>query len=1137
MSFNDLEVGQQVSGIIPNEDVTIVSLTLHGEDAMHLVYRRESGDLAEVVLYRDRNHVEIVTHKVRPYDAPGDEFRLAAEARRIQLAAEFDPMVAVHTSAVDPLPHQIRAVYDVLLRQVPLRFLLADDPGAGKTIMAGLYLKEMLLREDAKRILIVVPGGLVDQWRVELLEKFTLDFRILSTELIAAAGEQNVFEEHPLMIARMDQLARNDALRELVEESFWDVVVVDEAHRMAAQFFGEKLHKTRRYQLGELLSRRTRHLLLMTATPHAGSHESFQLFLRLLDPERFAGRFRQGAHSPETTGFMRRMVKEDLLTFEGKPLFPERRAETVPYSLSEAEKVLYEQVTSYVRHEMNRAERLDNQRRNTVGFALMVLQRRVASSPEAIYQSLRRRVERLETYRLEVLAGAHPQWKVELDRDEEDYTAEEFEVLEEQLIGSATTSVTVDELDAEIASLEELVEQARHVRNLGEDRKWNELRRILQSTVLHRDDGTRRKLIIFTEHRDTLEYLQRHIATVLGDPDAIVTIHGGVSRSQRVARTQEFTHNPECQVLIATDAAGEGLNLHAAHLMVNYDLPWNPNRIEQRFGRIHRIGQTEVCRLWNLVAVDTREGQVLNRLLDKIAQQDEAYQGKLFDVLGQTFYEQDLRQLFLEAIRYGDLEHVRERAQEVVDPGVSRGLKEVMKEQALVTSPVAEKDLDHLRKRMEAAQARRLQPHFIEYAFRAAFTRLGGRISQRETGRFEITSVPPRLRLASHKPIARRYQRVTFDLQYIEPDEQSRVKQTAELLAPGHPLHDEVFNEVMRKWGDTLNRGAVVVGVQNEEPGLVLGLRQEVVDGTQTTISRRFGYAAVRADGTVSDAGMAPHLDTKPLDAELVAEALEEFGFLIEREGQAVSWFVQHRLPEFLQEISDQRIPELTRLYQGIEHRLNQEIQRLALDQIAAIEKQRGGEITREDPDVLARRGEELTVRKTRRLNELAQQKVLNTLPLRVDSAALVLPASWLSTRSGGDTSWSKETEEIERRAVELVMAVERRLGREPVEMPYGNKGYDIASQAPDGSTYWIEVKGRIEGKRSFDVSISQVLSGKNRRDKYILAVVKVDPRGPEHDELRYIVDPFPDIELGNSGVESLRLAWKRFWDRGVDPA
>jgi hypothetical protein len=401
MRLEELTPGARVSGILP-EDVRIIAVHPVGDSAVEVTFKDADGQVGQQLLYRtDQAKLDLATASGPTFDGDGAAFRLAAEALRIRMAGQHDPMLAVTTSDLEPLPHQIKAVYGELLPRVPLRFLLADDPGAGKTIMAGLYIKELALRGDLARCLIVAPGGLVEQWQDELHEKLGLRFELLTTDLIAAVpvGEQ-VFGARPLLIARMDQLARNDDLLADLERSDWDLVVVDEAHRMSAHYYGDELKTTRRYELGRLLGRVARHLLLMTGTPHAGKEEDFQAFMALLDPDRYEGRFRRDEHAASSGDLMCRRVKEELLTFEGRPLFPERRAYSVPYELSPLEHELYEAVTHYVRTEMNRADQLiqagQGRRGNTVGFALTVLQRRLASSPEAIFRSLERRQRRLE---------------------------------------------------------------------------------------------------------------------------------------------------------------------------------------------------------------------------------------------------------------------------------------------------------------------------------------------------------------------------------------------------------------------------------------------------------------------------------------------------------------------------------------------------------------------------------------------------------------------------------------------------------------------------------------------------------------------------------------------------------------------
>jgi len=350
---------------------------------------------------------------------------------------------------------------------------------------------------------------------------------------------------------------------------------------------------------------------------------------------------------------MRRVTKEELLKFDGKPLFPERRAYTVKYELSGPEAALYAAVTTYVREEMNRADRFaaegDDKRRQNVGFALQILQRRLASSPAAIHESLRRRRERLEARLAEerllkrgreaqlATAPVLPAWSEDNEAEIEDAPGDEAEAAEEAILDQATAARTIAELEAEIETLRELEAEAAALRRSGRDTKWTELSGILDHPLMVDDSGTHRKLIVFTEPRDTLSYLVDRIRTRIGRPEAVVVIHGGVGREERRKAVEAFTHDKDVLILVANDAAGEGINLQRAHLMVNYDLPWNPNRLEQRFGRIHRIGQTEVCHCWNLVAADIREGEVYARLLEKIEVARARLGGRVYDVLGRLF--------------------------------------------------------------------------------------------------------------------------------------------------------------------------------------------------------------------------------------------------------------------------------------------------------------------------------------------------------------------------------------------------------------------------------------------------------------------------------------------------------------------
>ncbi|MDJ0491336.1 helicase-related protein [Rhodococcus qingshengii] len=1136
MQLEELKPGLRINGLIPTEVVTVIAVQWHGGDALELTYKTTAGGLGQQVIFRKNEaQLDIAQTGSRPFDASASDFKLVAEAQRIGLAGLFDPMLAVATSDVQPLPHQIRAVYGELLPRTPLRFLLADDPGAGKTIMAGLYIKELILRDDVRKCLIVAPGGLVEQWQDELFFKFGLRFDLLTNQLIDANINLNVFDSNPLLIARMDQLSRNEQLQNQLGETEWDLVIVDEAHRMGAHYFGGKLNKTKRFLLGEALGEITRHLLLMTATPHSGKEEDFQLFLTLLDKDRFEGKNKVTA---DTSGIMRRMVKEDLLTFEGKKLFPERIAETVPYELTALEYDLYEQVTSYVREGMNRAERVGGKRKNTVGFALTVLQRRLASSPEAIYKSLVRRTERLERKKQDILNGTYTETEPSLDLaalDTDDYNADEIEEFEEELLDAATAAQTVEELNTELLELADLTRLAKQVRDAGTDRKWTELSTILQDHALTTArNGRPRKFIIFTEHRDTLDYLQARIGSLLGRPDTVKAIHGGVRRGERRQITEEFTKNHACQILLATDAAGEGLNLQAAHLMVNYDLPWNPNRIEQRFGRIHRIGQEEVCRLWNLVAANTREGEVFTRLLGKIEEQRKAYGGKVFDVLGEAFADTPLRDLLMNAIQYGELPEVKAKMHEVIDRSVGDGLKELLDERALASEHLADSDLAALRAAMDEARARRLQPHYIELAFKAAFTRLGGRITRREKGRYEIPNVPAHLRASKHGPIATRYDRVTFDLPHVQPADLAR----ADLLAPGHPLHDAVMDEALRQFGGTLTAGTVLVSSTLEEPQLLVGVTEEVADATGSSVARRFGYAFVDRYGTVTPAGPAPYLDCVAAPDVPVVTAARSLPWLADAEDKAASWIISHQLPEYLAEVQPQRAAELHKTRELVTKRLQSETERLLLDAAVAAEKEQAGDKAKESSESLNRKAVELDHRLRQRLELLNQQALMSTKPPLILTAALVLPIGMIDDADLPATApiHAKETKEVERRGVDLVLACEQKVGRQPVEQAFNNKGFDILSTAPNGDTYRIEVKARIDGAKDFFVTHNEVMTGKNAVPRYRLALVRVDPRGAQFDEVRYLDDPFASTDLGDFEATGIRGDWAKTWIKGMSP-
>jgi superfamily II DNA or RNA helicase len=1171
--------------------VTVVSLEWHGSNALTIVYRGPNGRVADEILYRhDEPRLEIV-QAGRPWSFDGDGalFRLVAEAHRIRLAHLFDPVLAVHTSLVDPLPHQITAVYEAMLPRQPLRFLLADDPGAGKTIMAGLLIKELIARGDLRRCLIVCPGSLVEQWQDELHRRFHLPFEILTNDKLEAARTGNWFLENDLAIARLDKLSRNDDVQQKLSapDCRYDLVVCDEAHKLSATFFGGEVKYTKRYRLGQLLSGLTRHFLLMTATPHNGKEEDFQLFLALLDGDRFEGKFRDGVHQVEVSDLMRRMVKESLLKFDGRPLFPERIAYTVPYKLSDPEARLYREVTDYVREEFNRAEALQNDKRaGTVGFALTILQRRLASSPEAIYQSLRRRRERLEKRGREldllqrgVGAPAPAPVGPMLDDDDiedlEEAPENEVEEAEEEILDQATAAATLAELKMEIATLGRLEALAAEVRRSGQDTKWRELSHLLGEIFTPAGLGgrvseptapygagpipkpvpsPRQKLVLFTEHRDTLSYLERQIGSLLGRPQAVVLIHGGMGREERRKAQESFLHDPHVQVLLATDAAGEGINLQRAHLMVNYDLPWNPNRLEQRFGRIHRIGQTEVCHLWNLVAEETREGDVYRRLLEKLEEARQALGGQVFDVLGKLQFEgRSLRELLIEAIRYGDQPEVRARLTRAIEHGVDRPhLEGLIEDRALAHDVMDASRVARVREEMERAEARRLQPHYIESFFLEAFKRLGGSVRQREPKRYEITHVPAPVRNRDRQiglgdPVLQRYERIAFEKDLIAPAGQP----LAAFVCPGHPLLDAILDLTLERHRDLLKRGTILVDERDLglQPRVLLTLEHAIQDasllpsGERRTISRRMLYVELDAEGHARHLHYAPYLDYRPLAegepgvADLLART--ECAWISRGlEQQAQSHAIANLVPEHIAEVRGRRLAWIEKTRVAVKDRLTKEITYWdhRAEQLK-LQEQAGRAGARLNSQEARRRADDLQARLQRRLAELDREAQVSALPPVVIGGLVVVPLGLIAATTGRPSpaaSTAADTRAAAARARAIVMEAERRLGYEPTDREFERLGYDIESRVPGtGRLRFIEVKGRVSDADTVTVTKNEILYSLNKPDDFILALVEFQD-GDRH-RLSYLRRPFqrePDF-----GVTSVNYNLAELLARAGEPA
>ena len=1164
----DISPGVVLNGVVPDQGVTVVAVILAAE-SLTLVYRTADGSLGEELVDDEtlrRFSIARMDQDDLLFDGDPRQFRLASEALRIRYASLYDTMAAVYSSNIDPLPHQIRAVYEDMLPKVPLRFLLADDPGAGKTIMAGLYVKEMIMRSAAERVVIVCPGGLAQQWQDELAGKFNLQFEIFDPSMVSTGV--NPFMAHDRLIVRMDQVARNDQLREYLNapDVLWDIAIVDEAHRMSAHYkngYGE-MSRTSRFRLGEILSAHAENLLLMTATPHSGKEDDFQLFMSLLDKDRFAGQYREGKSKPLVIGdmrdVMRRMVKEDLLKFDGRPLFPERHAQTVEYRLSDEESELYEAVTEYVRTGMNAISKInehDGKRGSSIGFALTLLQRRLASSPQAIHASLKRRRDRLGHLLCDwhdgvITPQSHagyldPNIVDDMWEETDEQDQKRIETAIEETVSGTTWANSRKELQTEITMLDGLISLSSHLVDAGKDAKWRQLSSILSKHILDAGtDGFVHKLIVFTEHRDTLQYLVDRIAAFLGAPESVVCIHGGMNRQERKDIQSRFVNDPAVRILVATDAAGEGLNLQRADLMVNYDLPWNPNRIEQRFGRIHRIGQQRPCFLWNMVAANTREGEVYSTLLSKIAVMGKTYDGRLFNVLGDgnAFSGRSLKDLMLEAIRYGDDPRVRAKLNRVVDAGVSRGLDELIRERSVDRDLNGAMDIAKIRDAMERNRARKLQPGYIEAFFLNACQTLGIPIHRREHGRWELSHVPQCVRrmAPAGQTIAHAYERITFDPTFSHVPG----KPDAVLVAAGEPLLDAVVATIIDQYSPALQHGAVFVDAtdtQPDRPMLIACVEQGIRDNRNRVLSKVFDYVRCEEDGVPVLCEAPPYPDYEGLSAteRMPVQRMLQGSWFAANHEDAMAAVVtrEHGLPA--RDELDARIKqENAHILRQVRQRLQQEIDHWYGEYNLLLDRQRTQRPTvRMAPSTALQRAKDMEQRLELRERELDPERVRIALnPPHLLGMALVVPSRLFSHVPDMQPHvFAHNTETVDRRAVDATLRAERALGRHPQEMPHNNKGYDIRSVDAHGAVYFIEVKGRITppDPETFTVSANEVIFAKTQGERHRLSIVKVSAAGPEHDELRYVGNAFSDLDISQSTC-SFNEHLADYWNRGSAP-
>ena len=1042
-----IKKGDIIQGTLWPEPVEIKFIENTG-DYIHIVgvtlLSRTSVD--QIISTEEFSKISCINTNIKFSEEPWKVF-LALENIRYKYASLYDPLLAMNTSKIDPLPHQIEAVYGYILKLPQIRFLIADDPGAGKTIMAGLIIKELKLRQLVKKILIVVPGHLKDQWKRELEEKFKEKFFPVDRNTLNAFYGENIWMRENQLITSMDFLKQEEILP-TITSVYFDLIIVDEAHKMSAYKYGEKIDRTARYKLGEVLSKITDHLLFLTATPHKGDPENFRLFLDLLEPGFFATKelVYESIKNKDNPLFIRR-VKEDLKDFEGKPLFLPRHVITKTFNLginSPREKELYNSLSRYVENQYNLA--LTRDKKRNIAFALVILQRRMASSTYALLKSLERRKKRLEEL-LKVQNKEEFSKSLNFDFEDVEELSEKERWKEEEIWETLSVAETKEELEEEIKTLDKLIGQARLIIESEEELKLKELKKSLKELEKIYADPKDKKIIIFTESRDTLTYLEKKVKEW---GYSVVTIHGGMSLQERIEAEKIFKH--EKQILIATEAAGEGINLQFCHLMINYDIPWNPNRLEQRMGRIHRYGQTKEVYIFNLVAEDTREGKVLNRLFQKLEEIKKALgSDKVFDCLGEVLSDKNLSQLLIEAA--ANARHIDEILKEIeitVDQEYIQRVKENLGE-SLATRFI---DYTRIKQMQQQAKENRLIPEYTEAFFKKAFSKAGGRFRELKNGLLAIDSVPYEIRKIaedenfkkSYGSLLKRYPKITFDKEvaFKNPD--------IEFVSFGHPLFEAVMRWVNNNFSQSLLNGATFIDPDGRMDGYILFYEGEIKDGNNQVAGKRLFSFYIPKDEDKPPLPLSPSLiwdlaESKTIETETVD---------IENIKKKTLSLVIQKLEEYKSELLQERRrqAEVKKKYglASLEHLI------LKLDgeliQLYA-RKEKG-----ENVDLAIRNKEERKTKYEKAKIELAniiekEQSLIMSMP-RFVGIIRVKPQEIKSDELVSD-------EEIEKIGMQIALEYEEKQGRKPKDVSSENLGFDIRSVDKEGNIRYIEVKTRAK--------------------------------------------------------------------------
>ncbi len=1122
-SFEKLLPGAIVRGPLLPEPVEVITVLPMGDSIKLVAKGLRTGRVHDPVLSVAQVAQLEISPTEEPFDGDPNHFRLGIEAERLGLAYEYDPYFSLSIARVDPLPHQLEAVYEYFLALPRIRFLLADDPGAGKTIMAGLLLKELKIRGLVKRTLIVAPANLTFQWQREMKDKFREQFEVMRGEVLRSQYGQNPWQEKNQVVTSVSWISRVEDAKDSLLRSRWDLIIVDEAHKMSA-YSNDK--KTLAFQLGEALGDRTDHYLLMTATPHKGDPENFRLFLSLLDRDVYGDvKSLEEAMRRHEAPFYLRRTKEALVTFPDEhgqvhPLFTNRDVRTAKFDLDGEEYDFYDALTRYVEDQSIQAASSDSPQSRALGFTMAMLQRRFASSVYAVRRSL----ERMRDKRAHILQDPekyrYEQIERKLPDDFDDLTEEEQEEIRGQL-EDVVLSVDPAALREEIQRLEKLIDNAKALQAREVESKLSKLREVLQEQNIFSDP--RMKLLVFTEHKDTLDYLVgdgrdgRPLGKLREWGLSVTQIHGGMkigdrdTPGTRIHAEREFRES--AQVLVATEAAGEGINLQFCWFMINYDIPWNPVRLEQRMGRIHRYGQPHDCLIFNFVAVNTREGRVLQKLLGRLLEiKNELGTDKVFDVVGEVFPSNLLEKLFREMY-----------AQRLTAPSIEdRIVREINPERfrAITDSTLEglakrELNLGALIGKSAEAKERRLVPEVIEDFFVSAGP-IAGVHPTEQRGKphvYRVGKMPKTLVALGDvlEPtfgrLGKTYQRITFDKAQLGDDP------TLEWVTPGHPLFEVVRADVRDRVTDDLRRGAVFYDLQSSQPYRVDVYGASIRDGRGNTLHRKLFVIRADVDGTLSVRQPTLLLEVTPAPRGTKPHA----GHTLPDRGAVELELVTRGLTPFLAEVAEQRTRENQVVREHLEISLGELIHRQNLQLADLVSKQEAGDST---PGLAGN-----IVQSEQHLDELNQRLETRREQLEMERHCTIgdiahLGRAWVvphPERASPDVAHMVRDEDIEKIAVQQAIRHEESRGWVVESVETENRGFDLISRRPHPHVLgtfvevrFIEVKGRAQ-VGEVALSANEYKTAQRLGSDYWLYVVYHCAAAPE---LHVVCDP-------------IRLGWK----------